>query len=72
MRLAGTAKQYSKPAISHETRMAFQSGQSWPYFKWPYQAKVMKTLEQVRRSIVVMVVNNFFIILNAPAVIFKS
>ena len=33
--------------------MTFASGE-WRYFKWPYQAKVMKMLEIVRSSIVVI------------------
>src|ERR1700685_1654998 len=53
-RLAGTARQYSSSAIAHETRIAFQSGHAWPYFRWPYQAKVMKTFEIHRRTTVLM------------------
>jgi hypothetical protein len=33
--------------MDHYTRIAFHSGQEWPYFKWPYQAKVMKTLDEI-------------------------
>src|SRR5580704_1511101 len=53
-RLAGTARQYSSSAIVHETRIAFQSGHAWPYFRWPYQAKVMKTFDMHRRATVLM------------------
>src|SRR5580704_9615953 len=53
MRLPGTCRQYSKKAMPQLTRMTFQSA-SWRYFKWPYQAKVMKMLEKVRRTIVHM------------------
>jgi MFS family permease len=50
MQLAGTARQYSISAIDQETRIAFDSGQSWPYLRCPYQAKVMKTFENVESS----------------------
>src|ERR1700675_2923035 len=53
MRLAGTWKQYSAKAMSHEMTMTLNSG-AWRYFRWPYQAKVMKMLERVRSRIVVM------------------
>src|ERR1700685_3762694 len=46
--------QYSINAIPHDTRMAFHSGQSWPYFRCPYQAKVMKTLDRVSSSMVLI------------------
>jgi hypothetical protein len=46
--LAGTWKQYSKKAIDQLTRTTFQSA-SWRKRRWPYQAKVMKMLEMVRR-----------------------
>jgi hypothetical protein len=45
---------FSSSATAHETRIAFQSGQSWPYFKWPYQAKVMKTFDKTSRRMVLM------------------
>ena len=32
--------------------MAFHKGQAAPYFKCPYQAKVMKTFEKTRRRTV--------------------
>src|ERR1700682_6810779 len=51
MRLPGTWKQYSKKAMPQLARMTFQSA-SLRYFKWPYQAKVMKMFEMVRRRIV--------------------
>jgi hypothetical protein len=54
MRLAGTAKEYSSSAIAQETRIAFQNGQSWPYFRCPYQAKVMKTFDSNYRKMVLI------------------
>jgi hypothetical protein len=38
----------------HEMRIAFQIGQPSPYFKWPYHATVMNTLDASRRTNVVM------------------
>ena len=32
--------------------MAFHRGQEWPYFKWPYQAKVIKIFEQHSKTMV--------------------
>ena len=44
MRLAGTASQYSKKAMPQLTITAIHKGfEVW--LRWPYQAKVMKTLE---------------------------
>src|ERR1700730_5624579 len=51
MRLAGTWKQYSKKAMPQLARMTFQSA-SLRYFRWPYQAKVMKIFEMVSRRTV--------------------
>src|ERR1041384_5684997 len=51
MRLAGTWKQYSKNAMPQLARITFQSA-SLRYLRWPYQAKVMKTLEMVSRTMV--------------------
>src|ERR1700685_4735790 len=53
MRFAGTWKQYSAKAMTQLIRITLKSG-AWRYFKWPYQAKVMKMLEIVRRMMVVM------------------
>src|SRR5580704_16761231 len=53
MRFAGTWKQYSKKAIPQLTKMTFQSAEV-RNFKWPYQAKVIKIFEMVRRTIVRM------------------
>src|SRR6266699_116523 len=53
MRLAGTMKQYSMKAMPQLTRMASQSADCL-YLRWPYQAKVMKMLEMVRRMAVRM------------------
>src|SRR5690606_25889692 len=47
----GTCKQYSKNAIPQETSTTIQRGDSLN-FKCPYQAKVMKMFEAVRRRIV--------------------
>src|SRR5690606_28669666 len=44
MRLAGTARQYSKKAIPHAMTIASQIGRERSP-RWPYQAKVMKMLE---------------------------
>ena len=51
MRLAGTVRQYSKKAMPQEKRMTQISGQLVEIFiscslRCPYQAKVMKILEQ--------------------------
>src|SRR6187431_2661407 len=48
-------KMYSKKAIPQLSKMTFQIGINVPpasllYFKCPYQAKVMNTLEMTRRS----------------------
>src|ERR1022692_1600744 len=34
--------------------IALQSGQPWPYFKCPYQAKVMKTFDRISRKMVII------------------
>src|SRR5438105_3323895 len=47
MRFAGTWKQYSTKAISQLTTMAATSGDR-RYLRWPYQAMVIKILEQIR------------------------
>src|SRR5262249_48440379 len=51
--LAGTWKQYSAKAISQLTRMTRGSG-ALRYLRWPYQAMVMKMLEMVSSTTVVM------------------
>ena len=61
MRLAGIIKVYSKKAIPHERTMMPINGQSLIRFicwslRLPYQAKVMKTLEQMS---IKMVINPF-------------
>jgi hypothetical protein len=33
--------------LSPRTRIAFHSGQSWPYSRCPYEAKVMKTFDSI-------------------------
>src|SRR4051812_37860521 len=38
----------------HDAMIAFQSGQPWPYFRWPYHAKVMKTFETISSRMVFM------------------
>src|SRR5471030_1861526 len=49
MRLAGTARQYSKKAMPQLTSTTCHSA-TLGNFSWPYQAKVIKTLEQNRRT----------------------
>ena len=51
IRLAGTCNAYSGKAISQLTRMA-NGSQALRYFKWPYQATVMKVFEQIKSAIV--------------------
>src|SRR5438034_8570661 len=51
MRFAGTWKQYSRNAIPQLARITFQRP-SLRYFKWPYQAKVMKMFEMVSKTMV--------------------
>jgi len=51
--LAGTWKQYSANAISQLTSIARYSGE-FLYFKWPYQANVMKIFDIVK-SIIVLI-----------------
>ena len=57
MRLAGTAKQYSMKAMLHEKAMTAIKGQ-WLLTpascrrRWPYHAKVMKTLLASNRRMV--------------------
>jgi hypothetical protein len=50
---AGTAKQYSTKAMLQLARMASYNGVDG-YFSWPYQAKVINTLETTRRRMGVM------------------
>src|SRR5580700_1737187 len=57
MRLAGTWKQYSKKAIIQLITITLNNGTS-RYFRWPYQAKVMKILETVSRAMVRMECNS--------------
>ena len=40
--------------MAQETRIAFHSGQACPYFRWPYQAKVMKMFDSINRRMVLM------------------
>ena len=54
---AGTMKMYSMKATPHDSRMIRMSGQSVEMcislsFSCPYQAKVIKTLEMIKRTIV--------------------
>jgi hypothetical protein len=51
MRFAGTWKQYSAKAMAQLIRMTLKRG-ALRYFKCPYQAKVIKMLEIVRRMMV--------------------
>src|SRR4051812_25051625 len=54
---------YSKKATPHETNTTSQSGLSCRYFKWPYQANVMKTFDTQSRRIVVIALH----VANGPA-----
>src|ERR1700688_3812911 len=65
MRLAGTWKQYSKKAMPQLARMTFQSA-SLRYFRWPYQAKVIKIFEMVSRRIVRIVQIFLDVDINVP------
>src|SRR5690242_18043120 len=58
MRLAGTAKQYSKKAMLHPTRIAVRMVH-FGKRNWPYQAKVMKMFEIVSRPIVIIRIPDF-------------
>src|SRR5882672_10078740 len=49
-RLAGTCNRYSKKAMPQLARITSNSG-LFLNFKCPYQAKVMKTFEQIRSTI---------------------
>jgi hypothetical protein len=49
MRFAGTAKQYSTKAMPQLAKMTRTSGTAL-YLRWPYQARVMKRLEQNRSA----------------------
>ena len=44
MRLAGTCSRYSNNAMPQLTSAATYQGDVARFFRWPYQAKVMKTL----------------------------
>ncbi|MMZ70649.1 hypothetical protein D1872_337440 [compost metagenome] len=50
MRLAGTARQYSKKAMPQLRITTIHNG-LLPNFRCPYQAKVMKTLDKASRRI---------------------
>jgi hypothetical protein len=50
-RLAGTINMYSNKAMPQLMSIAFYNGNE-VFFKLPYQAKVIKMLEAVSRSIV--------------------
>src|SRR5260370_32925150 len=51
MRFAGTWKQYSKKAMPQLARITFHNA-SLRYFRWPYQANVIKMFEMVSSKIV--------------------
>jgi hypothetical protein len=51
--LAGTWKQYSSEAIIQLKKITLGRG-VLRYLRWPYQAKVMKILEMVNSTIVVI------------------
>jgi hypothetical protein len=50
--LAGTISVYSKKAIPQLARIAMTIGRLLRVFRCPYQAKVMKMLDKVRRMMV--------------------
>lgn len=52
MRLAGTISMYSKKAMPQLVSAAISQGLPFRLFRWPYQAKVMKRLEQQSRAAV--------------------
>ena len=52
MRLAGTCSRYSNSAMPQLTSAAMYQGLSARFFRWPYQAKVMKTFEATSSTIV--------------------
>ncbi len=52
MRLAGTCSRYSKSAIPQLTSAATYQALVCMFFRWPYHAKVMNTLEAVSSSAV--------------------
>lgn len=55
MRLAGTARQYSNPAINHDIRITDSNGFSSPPLpRCQYQATVMNTLDAISSRIVAM------------------
>src|SRR3569833_1007076 len=50
MRLAGTCSLYSMRAMLQLITAAMYQGESARFFRWPYHAKVMKTLEPISSS----------------------
>ena len=54
MRLAGTARQYSKKAIAQLSNTTTASGLAMPPFRCQYQAIVMKQLEAISSASVGM------------------
>ena len=50
MRLAGTCSRYSNSAMPQLTSAATYHGRSARFWRWAYQANVMKTLEQTSSS----------------------
>src|SRR5436190_23918974 len=59
MRLAGTARQYSKKAMPQLIAITIHSGLAMPPFKCQYQAIVMKQLDSASRATVHMAVDLF-------------
>src|SRR5579862_9280657 len=51
MRLPGTCSRYSKNAIPQLSSAATYQGRSARFFRWAYQAKVMKMLEAPSSSV---------------------
>src|SRR3954471_23598493 len=52
MRLAGTCSRYSASAMPQLTKAATYQGAVARFFRWPYQARVMNTLEAISSSTV--------------------
>ena len=52
MRLVGTCKTYSKKAMPQLNNITKINGLLLKFFKWPYQANVMKRLEKNKKIMV--------------------
>src|SRR5574341_1123319 len=54
MRLAGTWSKYSKQAIPQLRSAAMYHGRSLKFFKWAYQAKVIKMFDAASNNVVLI------------------